>query len=149
MSTDQPQTRPHRRMRSLRTLLVVAGTFAALTVLAPTISASQEHHGRMFHLEKVCAAGVCTVTESTFEPISEGTRITYAGTPPAALVPTVHATHGSAVGNCDISAVFAGTGPGTCIFGGGTGSLAAFRITIAVNFDGATWFWDGEFDRRP
>ena len=149
MSTDQAQSGPRRRMRSLRTLLVIAGTFAALAVLAPTISASQEHHGRMFHLEKVCAAGVCTVTESTFEPISEGTRITYAGTPPAALVPTVHATHGSAVGNCDISAVFAGTGPGTCIFWGGTGSLAPFRITIAVTFDGATWFWDGEFDRRP
>ena len=149
MSTDQPQTRPHRRMRSLRTLLVVAGTFAALTVLAPTISASQEHHGRMFHLEKVCAARVCTVTESTFEPISEGTRITYEGATADALVATVHAKHGTAVGNCDISAVFAGTGPGTCIFQGGTGSLAPFRITLAVTLDGATWSWDGEFDRRP
>ena len=149
MSTDQPQTRPHRRMRSLRTLLVVAGTFAALTVLAPTISASQEHHGRMFHLEKVCDATGCTVTESTYEPISEGTRITYEGTPPNALVATVHAKHGTAVGNCDISAVFAGTGPGTCIFQGGTGSLTPFRITLAVTFDGATWFWDGEFHHRP
>ena len=149
MSIDQPQTRPHRRLRSLRTLLVVAGTFAALTVLAPTISASQEHHGRMFHLEKVCDAAGCTVTESTYEPISEGTRITYQGATPDALVATLHAKHGTAVGNCDISAVFAGTGPGTCIFQGGTGSLAPFRITLAVTFDGAEWFWDGEFRRRP
>jgi hypothetical protein len=136
-------------MRSLRTLLVVAGTIAALTVLVPTVSASQEHHGRTFHLAKVCDADGCTVTESNYPPISEGTRITYEGATADALVATVHAKHGSAVGNCDISAVFAGTGPGTCVFQGGTGSLKPFRITLAVTFDGAVWFWDGTFLHRP
>jgi hypothetical protein len=149
MSNHQSQTRPHHRMRSHRTLLVVAGTFAALTVLVPTVSASQEQHGRTFHLVKVCDPGGCTVTESNYPQISEETRITYEGTTPDALVATVHAKHGTAVGNCDISAVFAGTGPGTCVFQGGTGSLTPFRITLAVNLDGADWSWDGEFHPRP
>jgi hypothetical protein len=133
-------------MRSLRTLLVIAGTFAALTVLAPTASAS---HGRTFHLVKVCDAAGCTVTESNYPQISEDTRITYEGTGPDALVATVHAEHGIAVGNCDISAVFAGTGPGTCVFQGGTGSLTPFRVTLAVTRHGADWFWDGEFHHGP
>lgn len=142
-------TRTARRVRSVRWLLVAAGMMAAFTVLAPTAAASS-HKDRTFHLAKVCGDAGCTVTSSTYRKIGVGTLITYAGDSADALVATVHAKHGTATGHCDISAVFAGTGPGTCVFarGNGTGSLKHFRITLAVTFDGTTWFWDGTF-RRP
>jgi hypothetical protein len=78
-----------------------------------------------------------------------GTLITYQGDSADVLVATVHATHGTAVGDCDILSVFLGTGPGHCVFTGGTGSLEHFRITVEVTLDGATgiWYWDGTFDR--
>lgn len=141
---------PHRRMRSVRSLLVVAATVAAFTILAPSASASSPRHNG-FHLEKQCDAfPTCVVTASNDRAIPVGTTITYADTSvfPTALIPTINAPHGSATGLCDLSAVNAGTGPGTCVFKGGHGSLKHFRIEIDVTFDGVLWYWDGSFCSR-
>ena len=148
MSSNQSATESRHRTRSLRRLIVVAGTIAALTVLAPTVSASSGHGGREFHLAKVCDDAGCTVTSSTDHAIAEGTRITYEGSSADALVATVHASHGTAVGNCDIASVFGDGSPGHCVFTGGTGSLKHFRITVEVtlDFDTGIWYWDGRFD---
>lgn len=153
MSMHPSTTDPHRRMRSLRLLLLVAGTMAALTVLAPTVSAAPAGHaGRAIHIEKVCnpEGSSCIVTKSNYGPIREGSTITYAGDSFDALVATVHARHGTASGDCDISPVFADDpGPGRCTFTSGTGELKRFDVTFVVSFvdlfaDGTSlWFWDG------
>ena len=152
MSMHPSTTDPHRR-RSLRMLLLVAGTMAALTVLAPTVSAAPGgHHDRAIHIEKVCnlEGTACTVTKSNYGPIRAGSTITYEGTSFDALVATVHARHGTAIGDCDISPIFADDpGPGRCTFTSGTGALKRFDVTFAVSFvelfgDGTSlWFWDG------
>lgn len=141
---------PHRRIRSLRGVLVVAATISLLTLLAPTAFA--DSHGRKtFHLAKNCDTfPICVVTASSDRRIPVGTEITYADTSvfPNALIPTVHGKGGSATGLCDLSAINAGTGPGTCVFDGGTGSLKHFRIDLAVTFDGTLWYWDGPIRHR-
>jgi hypothetical protein len=146
-SQDTLVTRPLHRTRSIRWFMVVVGLIAAFTVLAPTASASS-HRNRDFHLEKVCSGFTCTVTASSDRRIPAGTIISYAGDSPAALAATINVKHGAITGRCDISAVFGGTGPGTCAFAGGTGSLRDFRITLDVTFDGTVWFWDGTFRRH-
>ena len=150
MSKDRSMSVPQRRMRSFRRLLIVAATATALTVLAPTVSAAPGGHpGRAFHLAKVCGDAGCTVTKSSYEAIQKGTLITYQGAAADALVATVNARRGTAVGNCNILPVFLDAGPGQCVFTGGTGSLKHFSITVEVTLDGATglWHWDGTFDR--
>ena len=150
MSRHTSPTDSNRRMHSLRRLLVVAGTMAALTVLAPTVSAAPGGHpGREFHLSKTCDDTGCTVQSSTDKAIQTGTLITYQGLTPDALVATINADHGTAVGNCNIAPVFEGTGPGHCVFTGGDGALKHFRITLEVTLDASTgiWYWDGTFDR--
>ena len=148
MSTDQrPTVRSHHRLPSPRRLLVVASTIAALTLLAPIASASSQ---KAFHIAKVCVpdGSSCTVTESNYGPIRKGTTVTYAGDGFDALVATVHVTGGTAVGNCDIAAVFAGTGLGECVFTGGSGPLNHFNVTLAVTFEelfldeSSLWSWD-------
>ena len=153
MSMHPSTIDPSRRMRSLRRLLIVAGTMAALTVLAPTVSAAPgAQHDRAIHIEKICNAegSSCTITESNYGPIRPGSTITYEGTSFDALVATVHARHGSASGDCDISPIFADApGPGRCTFTSGTGELKRFDVSFVVNFvdlyaDGTSlWFWDG------
>ena len=143
MSKDQSQTQPKRRMRSLRRLLVIGATIAALTALSPTASAASQ---KAFHLAKTCDAfPTCVVTASNYKKIPVGTEITYsdAGVAPSGLLPTIHGRHGTASGVCDLTAIFAGTGPGTCVFSSGTGSLTSFTATLAVTFDGTLWYWDG------
>ncbi len=101
---------------------------------------------------KVCAAAgdSCTVTASNDKKIPAGTEITYADSSvwPTALVPTIHVQGGTATGLCDLSPIDAGTGPGKCVFTGGTGSLRHFRITVDVTTTDEfnPWFWDGTFD---
>ena len=125
--------------------MIVVATLAALTVLAPTASASSDKDGA-FHLAKVCnAAGdTCVVTVSNSRSIPVGTTITYVGASFDALVATIHADHGTATGTCNIQPVIDGTGPGRCTFDGGTGSLRHLHLTVAVTtIDFETWFWDG------
>jgi hypothetical protein len=156
MSTHSSTTDPRRRMRSIRRLLLVIGTMTALTVLAPTVSAAPAGHpGRSIHIEKVCnpEGSACVVTRSDYGPIRTGATITYAGDSFDALVATIHAKHGTATGDCDISPIFAvDPGPGHCTFGSGTGSLRRLDVTFAVSFvdlygDGSSlWFWDGTIE---
>lgn len=116
-------------------------------MLAPIASASSI---KAFHLAKVCVpdGSSCTVTESNYGPIRTGSTITYAGDTFDALVATVHVNGGTAEGNCDITAAIDGTGPGVCVFTGGTGPLGHFTATTAAGFvdlyaDGSSlWTWD-------
>ena len=150
MSRYTSPTESNRRMPSLWRLLALAGAMAALTALAPAVSAAPGgHQGREFHLSKTCDNSGCTVQSSTDKAIEIGTLITYQGATPDALVATINADHGTAVGDCNIASVFEGTGPGHCVFTGGDGSLKDFRITVAVtlDFDTGIWYWDGTFDR--
>jgi hypothetical protein len=151
MPTHPTTTDRHRRMRAVRHLLLVAGTMAALTVLAPTVSAAPGSAGRTIHIEKVCNAegSSCTVTRSNDGPIRPGSTITYEGTSFDALVATIHANGGTATGDCDISPVFAADpGPGRCTFTSGAGSLRRLDVVFVVSFvdlyeDGTSlWFWD-------
>jgi len=138
-------TDAQRRMSSARRLAVVAATIAALSALSPTAFAASE---KAFHLAKNCDAfPTCVVTASDYKKIPVGTEITYsdASVVPSGLLPTVHSSHGTTSGACDLTAIFAGTGPGTCIFSSGTGSLTSFTATLAVTFDGTLWYWDGTF----
>ena len=141
------RSRSTGRVRSIRWLLMAAGMIAAFTVLAPTAAAST-HKDKAFHLEKVCAGFSCTVTSSTYKRIPAGTVISYSGDTPDALVATITVKHGTTTGHCDISAIFAGSGPGKCVFSTGTGSLKHFRISLVVTFDGTVWFWDGTLRHR-
>ena len=65
-------------MRSVRGLLVVAGTFLAIAVLAPWASANSLHP---FHLKKECSefAGsvpsFCTITSANVPAIPSGTKV--------------------------------------------------------------------------
>jgi hypothetical protein len=143
LSTRQLQIpEPHRRMRSARRLLVIAATIAALSMLVPTASASSH---KAFHLAKTCEAyPTCVVTASNDKKIPVGTEITYSdqSVAPNALLPTIHGRHGTSSGVCDLTAIFANTGPGLCVFGEGTGSLTGFRVELLVTFDGTLWYWD-------
>lgn len=153
MSLQRTTTDRHPRMRPLRHLLLVAGAIAALTVIAPTVSAAPAGDpGRTVHIEKICntEGNLCTVTRSSYGPIRPGSTISYAGDSFDALVATLHASGGTATGDCDISPIFAADpGPGRCAFSSGTGSLTRLHVTFVVNFidlftDGTSlWFWDG------
>lgn len=122
---------------------IVVTVIAALTILAPIASASSH---KALHLAKSCDAfPICVVTASNMKKIPVGTEIVYADTSifPNALQPTIKGRHGTSSGVCDLSAIYAGTGPGTCRFSGGTGSLSNFRAELTVTFDGVLWYWDG------
>ena len=143
MSTGKHSSPKDRRTRSIRRLLIIGATIAALTALSPTASAASQ---KAFHLAKNCDAfPTCVVTASNYKKIPVGTEITYsdAGVAPSGLLPTVHGRHGTTSGICDLTAIFTGTGPGTCVFSSGTGSLTSFTATLAVTFDGTLWYWDG------
>ena len=152
MSSQPITTDRYRGMRPLRHLLLVAGAMAALTVLAPTVSAAPGgESGRAVHIEKLCnAAGdSCTVTRSDYGSIRPGSTITYVGSSFDALVATIHANGGTATGDCDLSPIFAtDPGPGRCAFSSGTGSLRRLDVAFVVSFvdlyeDGTSlWFWD-------
>ena len=137
-TTDQ-----RRPLPSVRRLLVIVFTISTLAIMAPTASAAPF---KAFHLAKTCDAfPICVVTDSNYKKIPVGTEISYsdASVPPSSLLPTVHGRHGTTSGTCDLSAIFAGTGPGTCVFSSGTGSLSSFSAELAVTFDGTYWYWDG------
>ena len=133
------------RVVSVRRLLVIAAMVAALAIAAPTASEGSQ---KVLHLAKTCGASfppICVVTASNYNKVPVGTEIRYsdASVPPSSLLPTIHGRHGTTSGTCDITAIFAGTGPGTCVFSGGTGSLTSFTTELSVTFDGTTWYWDG------
>jgi hypothetical protein len=100
-----------------------------------------------FHLAKVCdTATHCVVTSSSFKAIPAGTEIDYSGPDADHLVAVLKIKNGSATGRCAIGSIFGDPSvPGTCRFDTGTGRLTQFHLTVAVTFDGSSWFWDGTY----
>ena len=145
-------TRERRSVSSVRRILVVLGTIAALTALAPSVSASSHKN---FHLDKTCESPIlCTIVKSNFKPFTRGTQVTYTvngdGSDGLAF-PTIRVRHGSTTGVCDWNQ------PGTdgvlaiCTFSTGTGRLAGFHLTVKVTVTGdpglatSVWHWDGTY----
>jgi len=128
-------------MRSLRRLLAVSVAIVALGVAVPVASAASQ---KPFHLEKVCDAAGCVLTDSNFAPMPAGTEIHYTGPDPDHLVPVLTIKNGTTTGQCAIGSVFGSpSAPGTCTLSGGTGRLTQFHLNVAVTFDGSLWYWDG------
>lgn len=149
MSTDQrPADRPRHRMPSVRRLLVVAATIAALTMLAPTASASSPLGP--ISLTKTCdAPDHCTVQTSLADsPLPAGTEGFYNGPFPVSrlssqVVLVTPGGAGTATGHCTLSFVSA---VGTCTFARGTGSLAGFHANLTVTTaDWETFLWEGTY----
>jgi hypothetical protein len=147
-------------MRSVRGLLVVAGTFLAIAVLAPWASANSLHP---FHLKKECSefAGTvpsfCTITSANVPAIPSGTKVFYLGpvlgnptTDPNFISSNAIITDGNgntASGYCILLASAAGM----CAFREGTGMLTGFHASVNVTIDSnGIWHWDGTylFDRN-
>jgi hypothetical protein len=130
-------------MRSVRTLFLAGIAIVALAVVAPSAAAST---AKPFHVAKDCEVPTCVITSSTFKGIPVDSVITYAMNEDGSLTATISGAHGTATGRCDLSNVFSGSGPGSCVFSSGTGSLTQFHLDVDVtttNF--VTWYWDGTY----
>lgn len=138
-------------MRSVRRLLMVAGTIAALTILVPSVSAASP---KPFLLTKTCESDLlCTVVSSDFEGIPAGTNIIYTVTGDGSdglAYPTIKVGSSSTTGVCDWNQ----PGPvvlAKCTFGTGTGQLARFHLDVDVTVVGdptapdSVWSWTGTY----
>jgi hypothetical protein len=138
-------------MRSVRRLLVVAATMLALTLAAPSVSASTH---KAFHLDKTCAGDaseplgyVCTVQHSDFKWIPAGTKVHYTSQNAAGDVvqATITIKNGSTNGVC----VWSSPADAICTFSPGSGRFAQFHLRVVVSVVGdpnaadAVWHWDG------
>jgi len=136
-------------MRSIKRLLVVVATIAAIAVLVPSASAASS---TAFHLDKTCTLDsseplgyFCTVQHSDFKWIPPATEVHYAAIPPndpellvAASIPIKNgSTNGVCVWSDPVNAV--------CTFSAGTGRLTQFHLVVVVtaNADQSVWYWDG------
>ena len=149
MSTDErPAGRFRQRVSSVRRLLVLAAAIAALTMLAPTASASSPLGP--IYLTKTCDTLVhCTVQTSLADsPLPVGTEGFYNGPFPVSrlsseVVLVTPGGAGTATGHCTLSFVSA---VGTCTFARGTGSLAGFHANLTVSTsDWVTFTWAGTY----
>jgi hypothetical protein len=138
-------------MRSVRRLLVVAATIAALTVLVPSASAASP---KPFLLTKTCVSNLlCTVVSSDFEGIPTGTDIIYTVTGDGSdgfAYPTIKVGSSSTTGVCDWNQ----PGPtvlAKCTFGTGTGQWTSFHLDVDVTVAGdpsaadSIWTWTGTY----
>lgn len=135
-------------MRSVRSLLVLACTIVALTVLVPSASAASH---KAFHLDKTCVSGaLCTVQTSSFKAIPPLTDISYTSGSDGLAYPTIVVRNGSTTGVCDWNQ----PGPevlAKCTFGTGTGRLTQFHLAVDVTVTGdpfdpdSVWHWDGTY----
>jgi len=148
VSTGQDLTaRPIHRSPSVRRLLVVAATIAALTMIAPTVSAASPLGP--IDLTKTCDTfDHCTVqTSLPNSPLPVGTQGFYNGPWPlprlSSEVVLVTPDGGTSTGHCTLSFVSA---TGTCTFARGTGSLTGFHANLSVSTsDWATFLWEGTY----
>lgn len=130
-------------MRSVRSLVVVATTIFAFSVLASSVSAASPKN---FHLSKTCeSSSLCTVVSSDFKAIPADTDITYTAGSGGLAYPTIVVRNGSTTGVCDWNQPPAGSVRAKCTFGTGTGRLTQFHLAVDVTFDGTYWFWDGTY----
>jgi hypothetical protein len=122
-------------------LLVLAGAFAAVTALAPVVSASSPIGQLSF--TKSCNLDFCTTADSSDQGlVPDGSTLTYSGPrfdPHLSSGFLLETTAGTATGHCSLSWA---TGLGRCIIDGGTGSLAGFHAVLAESVD----FGTGEFE---
>ena len=138
-------------MHSARRILVVAIAALALTILAPSVSASSP---RPFLLTKTCASSVfCTVVSSSFAGIPAGTNVVYTvngdGSDGLAY-PTIKVAGNSTTGVCDWNQ----PGPvvlAKCTFDSGTGAWTSYHLDVDVSVTGdpstpdALWTWTGTY----
>lgn len=135
-------------MPSVRRLLVVATTIAALALLAPAVSAASPLGPIL--LTKTCdAPDHCTVQTSLVNsPLPVGTEGFYNGPFPISrlsseVVLVTPGDAGTATGHCTLSFVSA---VGTCTFARGTGSLSGFHANLTVTTsDWETFQWEGTY----
>ena len=135
-------------MRSVRTLLFVAGTLLALSATAGVVSATSR---KSFHLDKTCSDDpseplgfFCTIQHSDYKWIPPGTEIHYAAGPTDnAQIATITVPNGSTTGVC----VWSSDMDAVCSFKGGSGRLARFNLEVVVtaNADQSVWYWDGSY----
>lgn len=130
-------------MRSVRSLFLTGIAIVALAIVAPAAAAST---AKPFHVTKDCANFICVITSSTYKGIPADSVINYVRNPDGTLTATITGAHGTATGRCNLSNIFTGSGPGSCVFSSGTGSLTQFHLDVDVtttNF--VTWYWDGTY----
>ncbi|MDO8485237.1 MAG: hypothetical protein Q7S35_09855 [Candidatus Limnocylindrales bacterium] len=138
-------------MRSIRRILVVAGATLALSVLAPSVSASSP---TPFLLTKTCVSNLlCTVVSSNFDGIPAGTNVVYTVTGDGSdglAYPTIKVGSNSTTGVCDWNQ----PGPvvlAKCTFGTGTGQWTRFDLDVNVTVAGdpnapdSVWTWTGTY----
>ena len=148
-------------MRSVRRLIVVAGTIGALTFLVPTVSASSPP-GEV-HLTKTCptwsgqVGAICTA-QTASGPIPVGTVATYYGplfSPALSSAVILTLPNGdTATGHCALvwrPELSGNDGFGTCTFASGTGSLAGFHANLKITDHPDTLItnWDGTYHFAP
>ncbi len=147
-------------MRSIRRLIVVAGTIGALTFLVPSVSASSPL-GEV-HLTKTCptfeTTATCTVQTAPSGPIPVGTVATYFGplfSPVFSTVVILTTPDGStATSHCTLiwqPELSGNDGFGTCVFVSGTGSLRGFHANLKITDhpDTLVTNWDGTYVFAP
>jgi hypothetical protein len=147
-------------MRSVRRLIVVAGTIGALTFLVPAVEASSPL-GEV-HLTKTCptfeTTATCTVQTATAGPIPAGTVASYSGplfSPAISSAVILTTPDGStATGHCTLvwrPELSGDDGFGTCTFVAGTGSLAGFHANLKITDhpDTLVTNWDGRYLFAP
>ena len=130
-------------MGSVRTLVLAGIAIVMFAAVAPAATATS---AKPFHVTKDCAALTCVITSSTYKGIPADSVINYAVNADGSLTATISGAHGTATGRCDLSNIFSGSGPGSCVFSSGTGSLTQFHLDVDVtttNF--VTWYWDGTY----
>jgi hypothetical protein len=129
-----------RSRRTRLRLLVLVGAFAAVTALAPAVSASSPA-GLSF--TKMCNPDFCTVGDSSNTSlIPNGSTLIYSGPrfdPHLSSGFLLETSGGTATGHCSLSWA---TGLGRCIIDGGTGSLAGLHAVLSEWVD----FGTGEFE---
>ena len=107
-----------------------------------------------FHVTKECseftgkAGDHCTITDANVDAIVVGSQIVYADAAgPATLDTNVVLNAGpgnTATGHVTLDL---GTGTGTVMFSGGTGTLAGFQAQADVSADAAgLWHWEGTYN---
>lgn len=138
-------------MRSVRRLLVVGATIAALTMLVPSVSAATP---KSFHLDKLCGSDtseplgyVCIVQQSDFKWIPAGTKVHYLSQTGNVVQAEITIKNGSTDGAC----VWSSDANAICTFSTGTGRLSAFHLEVVVTVTGdpaawtSMWHWDGTY----
>lgn len=142
-------------MRSIKRLLIVIASIAALTFLVPSVSASSPIGA--VHLTKTCptweTTQTCTVQTAPAGPIPVGTVVSYSGlfSPTLSATVTLTTLDGStATGHCTLfwrPELSGDDGFGTCTFMTGTGAFTGLHANLKIldHVDPLVTNWDGTY----